>query len=263
MSIGHLPKLHARLPKPQHLRSTQELAEITGGAVTGINQVARLQPGCSSRAARWRSSTRRRSRSCCSIPDLPPQVRRALELRLGGAQAAVKKIDALLARAGDDDRVRGAFRYHGAATGRWAGEGFQPQNLKRPAVDDLDAAIAAVATGDYAHVRSLYPRPLVVVGDCSRAMICAAPGHVLIGADFSSIESRVLAWIAGEEWKLDAYRRFDATRDPRDEPYCVTACKIFRMPPGTYTKDIAGAQRRQDLRSCFRIHGRPWRLAEI
>ena len=162
---------------------------------------------------------------------------RVLELRLGGAQAAVKKIDALLARAGDDDRVRGAFRYHGAATGRWAGEGFQPQNLKRPVVDDLAAAIDAVATGDYEHVKKLYPRPLAVVGDCSRSMINAAPGHVLIGADFSSIESRVLAWIAGEGWKLDAYRRFDATRDPRDEPYCETACKIFRVPSGTYTKD--------------------------
>ena len=102
-------------------------------------------------------------------PELPPAVQRVLELRLGGAQAAVKKIDALLARAGDDDRVRGAFRYHGAATGRWAGEGFQPQNLKRPVVEDLDAAIAAVATGDYEHVRELYPRPLSVVGDCSRS----------------------------------------------------------------------------------------------
>ena len=68
-------------------------------------------------------------------------------------------------------------------------------------------------------------------------MICAAPGHVLIGADFSAIESRVLAWVAGEEWKLDTYRRFDATRDPRDEPYCETACKIFGVPSGTYTKD--------------------------
>ena len=68
-------------------------------------------------------------------------------------------------------------------------------------------------------------------------MIVAAPGHVLIGADFSSIESRVLAWVAGEEWKLDSYRRFDATRDPRDEPYCITACKIFRVPDGTYTKN--------------------------
>ena len=114
-------------------------------------------------------------------------VRRVLELRLGGAQAAVKKIDALLQRAGDDNRVRDTFRYHGASNGRWSGEGLQPQNLKRPTVADLDAAIAVVATGDYKHVCSLYPRPLAVVGDCNRAMICAAPGHVLSGADFSSL----------------------------------------------------------------------------
>jgi DNA polymerase bacteriophage-type len=169
--------------------------------------------------------------------ELSASVRRVLELRLGGAQAATKKINALLARAGADDRIRGGFRYHAAATGRWGGEGFQPQNLKRPVVDDLNAAIAAVATGDYQHVRSLYPRPLAVVGDCSRAMICAAEGRSLIGADFSSIESRVLAWVAGEGWKLDSYRRFDATHDPRDEAYCVIACKIFNKPNGTYTKD--------------------------
>ena len=170
--------------------------------------------------------------------ELSASVQRVLELRLGGAQAATKKIAALLARAGDDDRVRGAFRFHGASTGRWAGEGFQPQNLKRPVVDDLDAAIAAVATGNYQYVKKLYPRPLSVVGDCSRSMICAAPEHMLIGADFSAIESRVLAWVAGEEWKLDSYRRFDATRDPRDEPYCETACKIFRVPSGSYTKEL-------------------------
>jgi DNA polymerase len=169
--------------------------------------------------------------------ELAAPVRRVLELRLNGAQAATKKITSLLARAGADDRIRGGFRYHGAATGRWSGEGTQPQNLKRPVVNDLDAAIAAVATGDYQHVKSLYAKPLAVVGDVSRAMICAAPGHSLIGADFNSIESRVLAWIAGEEWKLDSYRRFDATHDPRDEPYCVTACKIFNKPNGTYTKD--------------------------
>ncbi len=67
-------------------------------------------------------------------------------------------------------------------------------------------------------------------------MICAASGYMLIGADFSAIESRVLAWVAGEEWKVDSYRRYDATRDPRDEPYCETACKIFRVPSGTYTR---------------------------
>ena len=142
-----------------------------------------------------------------------------------------------LLRAGDDDRVRGSFRYHGAATGRWSGEGLQPQNLKRVTASNLDAAVAAVETGDYQHVKGLYPDPLAVVGDCSRAMISAAPGHTLIGADFSAIESRVLAWVAGEAWKLDSYRRFDATNDPADEPYCETACRIFRVPSGSYTKD--------------------------
>src|SRR6516165_4354039 len=216
-----------------------ETAELTAGDVTSINQVARLTAwlkdhGCALETLNRKTIERQLAKG---DDELSPLIRRVLELRLGGAQAAVKKIDALLARAGDDDRVRGAFRYCGAGTGRWAGEGVQPQNLKRPIVDDLDAAIIAVATGDYQHVRSLYPRPLSVVGDCSRAMICAAPGKVLIGADFSSIESRVLAWVAGEEWKLDSYRRFDATHDPRDEPYCETACRIFRVPSGTFSND--------------------------
>ena len=234
--IAPLPKLHGRSRKQQHRRSTRELVSLTAGTVTGINQIARLQAwlieqGCEATTLDRKAIERQLEH------ELPPTVRRVLELRLGGAQAAVKKINALLSRAGDDDRIRGAFRYHGAATGRWTGEGFQPQNLKRPTVDDLDAAVAAVATGDLNTCKTLYPRPLAVVGDCTRAMICAAPGHMLIGADFSSIEIRVLAWVAGEQWKLDAYRRFDATRDPRDEPYCATACKIFRVPDGTYTKD--------------------------
>jgi DNA polymerase len=214
-----------------------ELAEITGGAVTGINQVARLLEWLQQQGCTTKKLDRKTIERLLQAEDMQSSVRRALELRLGGAHAAVKKIDALLVRAGNDDRVRGAFRYHGAATGRWAGEGFQPQNLKRPVVEDLDAAIAAVSTGDYQHIHKLYPRPLAVVGDCIRSTICAAPGHTLIGADFSSIESRVLAWIAGEEWKLDSYRRFDATRDPRDEPYCITACKIFRVPDGSFDKN--------------------------
>ena len=110
----------------------QELAEITGGVVTAINQIARLAAWLQQQGCAVEKLDKKAIEKLLLDPGLPPQVQRALELRLGGAQAAVKKIDALLARAGDDGRVRGAFRYHGAATGRWAGEGFQPQNLKRP-----------------------------------------------------------------------------------------------------------------------------------
>src|SRR5262245_43861984 len=116
---------------------------------------------------------------------------------------------------------------------------FQAQNLKRQETEpaEIEAAIAAVATGDYNHVRCLYPRTLSVLGALNRSLITAAPGKKLVGADFSAIESRVLAYVADERWKLDAYRKFDATQDPRDEPYCVLACRMLGVPEGSITKD--------------------------
>jgi DNA polymerase len=212
-----------------------ELAQLTDGAVTSIHQVAKLKDWL---AAQGCITTKVLDKSAIDqllgSEDLSATVRRALELRADGAHSAARKIDAFLARCDDDGRIRGAFQYHGASTGRWGGRGVQPQNLKQPVTEDIDAAVAAIATGDLAHVKTLYPQPLAVIGDISRNLITAAPGHILIGADFSSIESRVLALIAGEEWKLDSYRRFDATQDPRDEPYCITACKIFRVADGSF-----------------------------
>ena len=214
-----------------------ELADITGGTVTGVNQIARIQNWLREQSYPLESLDKKVIEKQLLDPELPALVRRVLELREGGAQAAVKKLDALLIRAGDDDRIRGAFRYHGAGTGRFSGEGFQPQNLKRPTIEKLDDAIMAISTGDYEHVRKLYSKPLAVIGDCTRSIIIATPGYKLIGGDFNAIESRGLAWVADEQWKLDSYRRFDATQDPRDEPYSATACKIFRVPDGSFTKD--------------------------
>jgi DNA polymerase bacteriophage-type len=213
-----------------------ELNTLTEGFVTTVNQVAKLQQwlaqnGCIAK------DLRKKTVADLLVDELPAKARRALELRQDGGQAAVKKIRTLLQRAGADDRVRNAFSYHRASTGRWAGEGFQPQNLKRPQEEDLESAIAAVSTGDYKHVRGLYPRALSLLGDLGRSLIIAAPGNVLIGADFSAIESRVLAWVASEQWKLDAYARYDATREPRNEPYCVLACRMLHKPDGTFTPE--------------------------
>jgi DNA polymerase bacteriophage-type len=222
-----------------------ELEQLTGGAVDRVSQVARLLAWLQGQGCKLESLDRETIELHLQN-GAAPAVRRALELRLDGAQAASKKIVALLDRAGADNRVRGAFKFHGAATGRWSGSGFQPQNLKKPQVDDLEAAIAAVATGDFAAVAH-YPRPLSIIGDCTRPMIAAARGHVLIGADFSSIESRALAWAATEDWKLDSYRRFDETQDPELEPYRVTAAKLFRTTPAAVTDEQRASGKVCDL----------------
>jgi DNA polymerase len=98
--------------------------------------------------------------------------------------------------------------------------------LSRAQPADPEATIAAVMSGDLARVAAMGP-PLEVIGTLSRALICAAPGKVFVSADFSAIESRVLSWFAGENWKLKTYQDFDATGDPALEPYCVTATRIL------------------------------------
>jgi DNA polymerase bacteriophage-type len=213
-----------------------ELAEVTGGAVTKINQIQKLQIWLQQQGCVAKSLDKKSIEELLET-ELPPKVQRVLELRQDGGQAAVKKINALLQRAGNDGRVRGAFQFHKASTGRWAGEGFQPQNLKRPEIDDVEAALAAVQTGDYDHVRSLYPRALSVLGDLSRSLIVAPAGCILLGGDLGAIESRVLAWVAGETWKLEAYRRYDATQDPHDEPYAVLACRMLHVAEGSFTRE--------------------------
>lgn len=142
--------------------------------------------------------------------DISPSCRRVLELRREAAKASVAKIDALLEGKSADGRARGLLQYHSASTGRWAGRRFQPQNLPRGTHKDVDAAVAAVATGDAEYVQTLYGEPLGVVSGALRSLIRAAPGRRLLVADFSNIEGRVQAWFGDEQWKLDAFRAFDA-----------------------------------------------------
>jgi DNA polymerase len=157
---------------------------------------------------------------------IPPEARRVIEVRLAGAHAAASKFETLRDWCGADNRARGWSRFHGAATGRWTSFGVQLHNMKKPEVEDLEAAIAVVATGNFHHVRQRYPQPLAVVGDCARAMLCAAPGHRLIAGDLSGIESRVTAFLARQQSKLEQWAKFDETQDPEDEPYTLLGRQI-------------------------------------
>jgi DNA polymerase bacteriophage-type len=187
------------------------VAELTGGAVTSVNQVARIKE-----FAGVASLTKTAVAAAVAAAEDDNAATALLGLRAEGGKASARKLDTLLASIDADDRVRGCFLYHGASTGRWSGRRVQPQNLAK-APKDSAAAIEAISSGDIDRVRRLGP-PLAVVGSISRALVMAPPGHVLVGADFSAVESRVLAWLSGERWKLDVYRRFDETGDPTLEP---------------------------------------------
>jgi DNA polymerase len=107
--------------------------------------------------------------------ELPPAMKRVLELRREAAKASVAKIDALLEGKSEDGRARGLLQFHAAGPGRWGGRRFQPHNLKRPELDEdqIDDAIEAVASGSAEMVQMLYGEPLAVVGDCLRGMVKA------------------------------------------------------------------------------------------
>jgi DNA polymerase bacteriophage-type len=207
-----------------------EFAGITGGIVTSANQTARLIAWLATHGCPVTDVQKGTLKNALRRKDVSPEARRVIELRLDAAHASANKLETMHAWTNGDARVRGALKFHGASTGRWASYGIQLQNLKRPAIEDLESAIAAVATGDLEQVRRVSAQPMSVIGDITRALIIAAPGHRLIAGDFSGIESRVTAWISGQQSKLDQWSKFDTTQDPADDPYFVLGQKLGQPP---------------------------------
>jgi DNA polymerase bacteriophage-type len=216
----------------------EELEQLTNGAVSSFNKVSVLKDWIEDQGIPL-NNLNKDNIEMALMEKLPSNVRRALEIRLLGAQAAVKKLDAIVDRRELDDRVRGSFRYHSAGTGRWSSTGIQVHNLKRISMepDELTEAIKTIGSGNYAVMSKKYPNPLATIGSCIRAVIHSADDKVLIGADFSGIEARVTAWIAGEESKLKVFRDFDAGKG--EDPYKIAASKIFGVP----AKQITDQQR--------------------
>ena len=148
-----------------------------------------------------------------------------------------------------DGRVRNLYRIYGAVTGRWSGEGFQPQNLKRPELLQTDEAIAEaiamVMAGDYAAIKERYGDVLGVIGDLCRSMLIPAPGHRFIVGDFSAIEARVLAFLAGDADKLESFPPI------RSRPRAGHLLRHGRAGsrPHRRAGQIAGAAAREDLRA--------------
>jgi DNA polymerase len=216
------------------------LNEMTAGVITTIDQVARIKNLINARGHHLTTLNKRAvSVALSHRPD--DFVRELLELRQQGAYASVRMAKRLLGRADSvDGRIRGALRFCGSSTGRWSSPGAQLHNLKRNDAEFPASLVDALLTGNHTEL-ARFSNPLAVVAELSRAALCAASGHELVCADFSSIESRITAWLAGETWKLENFRRFDATGDKDLDLYRVLAHRMLHK--STPVSAITAAER--------------------
>ena len=171
--------------------------------------------------------------------DLPSgPARRALEIRLAINKASTKKLDAMARQCSASGRALYQTRYHGAGTGRWTGSGFQPLNLNRGFEGvPPDQLVRDVMYGDASWLDIVYGDAMDAVAKASRHWIQAEEGNKIIAGDFVSVEAIILACLAGEQWKIDAFAK-------GVKIYEYMADKIHDLPAGTVTKKTHPAERK-------------------
>jgi DNA polymerase len=202
-------------------RANRRLREITAGAVHSVAAVGQMVAWLRDRGVDTESVTKQAVRDM-KAQDLPADVMEVLTIREEAGKSSVAKIESMFEAACPDDRIRGLLMYHGAATGRWSGRLVQPQNFPRGTVNDPESFIPLVLARAVDQIDLEHP-VLDVVSSMLRSMLTAAPGHKLVAADFSAIEARVLAWLAGE-------RDLIATFEGGGDVYKVMASKIYGKP---------------------------------
>lgn len=220
-------------------RLNREMQRVTLGAVATCNSVSALTSWIESFGIEVPGVTKADVTDLLDKSDLPKPVRDALILRREAAKSSTAKVEAILTRVCEDGRIRNMFQYHGAAaTGRWAGRGVQVQNLPRQTLDQSEInAIFQILDNlldePAEMIRdklALMGEPMTLVSQCLRGMLRAPPGHELIACDFSAIEARGLAWLAGEERVLQVFRG-------HGKIYEHAASGIYGVPIENVTKD--------------------------
>lgn len=151
-------------------------------------------------------------------------IKKVLELRQELSKSSVRKYDAMKNVKGKDNRARGLIQFYGAnRTGRYSGRLIQVQNLRRNNLKDLDLARSLVKNRDYETMEILYESPSDILSQLIRTAFIAKEGTRFIISDFSAIEARVLAWLAEEQWVLEAFEN-------GEDIYCRTASRMFGVP---------------------------------
>ena len=154
----------------------------------------------------------------------PPQLQKVLSLRQQLAKSSVKKYQAMETAVCADGRARGMFQFYGAnRTGRWAGRIIQMQNLPQNHLDDLSEARGLVRAGGFDALEMLYEDVPDTLSQLIRTAFVPQENRKFIVADFSAIEARVIAWLAGEKWRQDVFAE-------GKDIYCASASQMFGVP---------------------------------
>ena len=218
------------------LRCNQELSRLTENAVQTVTAVAALKTWMEGKGVKAESLAKQALTDLLDT-DLPDDVRRALILRQEAGKASTAKLDRMLNMVGSDNRLRNMYQYHGAATGRWAGRGVQVHNLPRdlPEPEVVEHIFKLVRAGDYDAIDMIYGPPMTMISRCLRSFFIPERDKLIVSGDWSNVESRGAAWFAGEQWKLEAFRRQDDGTGP--EVYVLGASRLLGCSIDQVTKE--------------------------
>jgi DNA polymerase bacteriophage-type len=215
-------------------RLNERVFDLTGGAVATCTNAKAITAWLNDQGVSTDSVAKAEVIALLEDDDLPANAKAVLQLRQEAGKSSLAKLDKALAVLGAGDRLRFTKQYHSATTGRWGGRGVQLDNLVRPpkwmkAPELQDEVLRNLVKHRAAqYVDMMYGAPMDVLTYCIRAFFIASRGKNLIAPDFSNIEGRVIALLAGEEWKLDAFREADDGLGP--EVYVLTYARCFNVP---------------------------------
>ena len=207
-------------------RLNVEAQHITG--LSNPNSVAQLREWLGQRLGRELDTLRK-----AELPDIiaetdDPQVQRVVQIRAEMAKTSCTKYATMQAMRCQDDRVRGTLQFYGTRTGRWAARGVQMQNLPQNHISDIDLARTLLKEGDMDTLELCYGNVPDTMSQLIRTAFVAPEGKTFAVCDFSAIEARVLAWLAGEDWVLEVFHG-------HGKIYEATAAQMY----GCDVKDIS------------------------
>lgn len=183
--------------------------------------------------------------------DVPQRAKDMLKLYGTYGMKAVAKLDTIEDMVCADGRLHGLFTYHGAGPGRWSSSGVQLQNMMRPVFKNANTAIDLFSKRNLDALREAYPDvdPMKVIASTMRGMLVVDAGKDLLAIDYAGIESRITAWVCGEDWALDAFRLQDKKLGP--DNYRIAYADAFQVPVESVTDWQRQIGKPIDLSMCF------------